>query len=218
MTVEAVSEAALPYESSLTRPPEAPISDLAVLLRTLEFAALKHRDQRRKGNHQAPYINHPIEVAALLATVGGVTDVATLQAALLHDTVEDTATTADELSQAFGPEVMSLVLEMTDDMSMPSAARKRHQIERAPGLTPKAKLIKIADKIANVGDIARHPPPDWTIDRQRKYFEWTAAVVDCCRGVNGALEARYDEVLRQAREIVGEGKGEGGRGKGEGAS
>src|SRR3954462_14355648 len=102
------------------------------LLRALSFAALKHRDQRRKGNHQAPYINHPIEVASLLASVGGVTDLATLQAALLHDTVEDTATTAEELERTFGAEVAALVMEMTDDMSKPSVERKKHQIARAP--------------------------------------------------------------------------------------
>src|SRR3954462_12520152 len=90
------------------------------LLRALSFAALKHRDQRRKGNHQAPYINHPIEVATLIATVGGVDDVAVLQAAVLHDTIEDTDTTSDEIMREFGADVCGLVVEMTDDMSLPS--------------------------------------------------------------------------------------------------
>ncbi|HET9423967.1 MAG TPA: HD domain-containing protein [Gemmatimonadaceae bacterium] len=172
------------------------------LLRALSFAATKHRDQRRKGNHQAPYINHPIEVAALIATVGGVEDVAVLQAALLHDTIEDTDATPEEILREFGADVRDLVLEMTDDMSMPSMLRKRHQITRAPGLSPRAKLIKIADKIANVGDIARHPPPDWSLDRRRKYFAWTSEVIDPCRGTNAALEACYDEALRHAIELT----------------
>jgi guanosine-3',5'-bis(diphosphate) 3'-pyrophosphohydrolase len=172
------------------------------LLRALSFAALKHRDQRRKGNHQAPYINHPIEVATLIATVGKVSDIGVLQAAILHDTIEDTDATPEEIAREFGKDVCVLVLEMTDDMSMPSPRRKQHQLERAPSLSKRAKLIKIADKIANVGDIARHPPADWTIERRQKYFDWTAAVVDKCRGTNEALERCYDEVLRQAKELI----------------
>jgi guanosine-3',5'-bis(diphosphate) 3'-pyrophosphohydrolase len=172
------------------------------LLRACAFAALKHRDQRRKGNHQAPYINHPIEVATLIATIGQVNDVAVLQAAILHDTIEDTDATPEEIAREFGKDVCVLVLEMTDDMSMPSPQRKQHQVERAPSLSRRAKLIKIADKIANVGDIARHPPSDWTLERRQTYFAWTEAVVDKCRGTNEALERCYDEVLRQAKELT----------------
>ena len=139
----------------------------------------------------------------MLATVGGVDDLEVLQAALLHDTVEDTDTTPEEIEREFGAGVKNLVLEMTDDMSMPSVKRKQEQITRAAGLTSRAKLIKLADKIANVGDIARHPPSDWSLVRRRNYFDWTAEVIDRIRGTNPALEASYDEVLRQAREIVG---------------
>jgi guanosine-3',5'-bis(diphosphate) 3'-pyrophosphohydrolase len=141
-------------------------------------------------------------VATILATYGGITDVATLQAAALHDTIEDTDTTADDLRREFGAEVTDLVLEMTDDMSVPSAERKKRQVVRAPTLTARAKCIKIADKIANVGDIAHHPPPDWSLDRRRTYFEWTAQVIDKCRGVNAGLERRYDEVLATARSLT----------------
>lgn len=179
------------------------IPDYPLLFRALFFAAHKHRDQRRKGNHQAPYINHPIEVASLLAEIGGITDVAVLQAALLHDTVEDTDTTEGELAREFGADVAGLVMEMTDDMSLPSALRKKHQSARAATLTPRAKSIKIADKIANVGDIAHHPPPDWSVERQGAYFAWTEEVVRHCRGTNARLEAKYDEVLREARDIIG---------------
>ncbi|MEO5567947.1 MAG: HD domain-containing protein [Gemmatimonadaceae bacterium] len=178
------------------------MSSSAQLLRAVTFAATKHRDQRRKGNHQAPYINHPIEVATLIATVGGVHDVTVLQAAILHDTIEDTDATPEEIEREFGPEVRALVVEMTDDMSLPSAERKQQQIAHAAALSRDAKLIKIADKIANVGDIARHPPPEWTPERRRNYFAWTARVIDKCRGTNTALEACYDDVLRRAREIV----------------
>jgi (p)ppGpp synthase/HD superfamily hydrolase len=180
-----------------------PLPDYAALLRALNFAAHKHRDQRRKGNHQAPYINHPIEVATLLATYGGITDVAVLQAAILHDTIEDTDTTAEELEREFGADVTALVLEMTDDMSMPSGERKRHQAARAPGLSSRAKCIKLADKIANVGDIGSQPPPDWSLHRRRTYFAWTAEVIGGCRGVNEGLERRYDEVLKEAQRVTG---------------
>lgn len=129
-------------------------------------------------------------------------DVTVLQAAILHDTIEDTDTTPEEIAREFGPEVCALVVEMTDDMSLPGTERKQRQIARAAHLSPDAKLIKIADKIANVGDIARHPPPDWSLERRRTYFAWTAQVIDRVRGTNAALEACYDEVLRQAREIT----------------
>jgi guanosine-3',5'-bis(diphosphate) 3'-pyrophosphohydrolase len=93
---------------------------------------------------------------------------------------------------------------MTDDMSLPSPERKKKQVARASSLSTRAKLIKIADKIANVGDIARHPPPDWSYQRRKNYFDWTAEVIENVRGANAPLEARYDEVLRQAREVLGD--------------
>src|ERR1051325_6739569 len=130
---------------STTPPPH--FLSFAELLRAFSFAAEKHRDQRRKGSNKAPYINHPIAVATILATYGGITDVAVLQAAALHDTIEDTDTTADALEREFGSDVTALVLEMTDDMSVPSAERKRRQVARAPSLSSRAKCIKIADKI-----------------------------------------------------------------------
>jgi guanosine-3',5'-bis(diphosphate) 3'-pyrophosphohydrolase len=180
------------------------MAETTQLLRALEFAARKHRDQRRKGNHQAPYINHPIEVARIVASVGGCEDIAVLQAAVLHDTIEDTDATPEEIEREFGKAVRDLVLEMTDDMSLPSPLRKQEQIDRASSLSERAKLIKIADKIANVGDIARHPPADWSDERRRKYFAWTKEVIDRVRGANAALEACYDETLSQAREILGD--------------
>lgn len=177
-------------------------TELASLLHAISFAANKHRDQRRKGSDKAPYINHPIQVATLLAEYGGITDVAVLQAAILHDTIEDTQTTAADLEREFSADIAALVLEMTDDKSLPSAERKRRQMERAPGLSPRAKCIKLADKIANVGDIGSQPPLDWSLERRRAYFTWTAAVIEGCRGVNEGLERRYDEVLIEARRLT----------------
>ena len=128
------------------------------LLEALHFAAAKHRDQRRKDVVASPYINHPIAVARLLASEGGVTDLVTLQGAILHDTIEDTETTPEELERHFGPAVRQLVAEVTDDKGLSKGDRKRLQIEHAPHLSLQAQQIKIADKTANVYDITASPP------------------------------------------------------------
>jgi (p)ppGpp synthase/HD superfamily hydrolase len=165
------------------------------LLRALSFAAHHHRDQRRKGAGAPPFINHAIEVAEILAAVGGVTDPETLQAAVLHDTLEDTDLTGEALEAEFGPVVRALVEEVTDDCSVGRAERKREQIERAATLSPAARRIRIADKISNVRSVTYAPPDDWSIERRRDYLVWTAEVVARCRGCCPALEERYDRVL-----------------------
>lgn len=181
------------------RPGEAP---LAALLHAVHFAADQHRDQRRKGEDASPYINHPIAVAELLASVAGVDDVEVLQAAVLHDVVEDTEVTVEELVERFGPRVAGLVLEVTDDKDLPGERRKELQVESAPRLSPEAKLIRVADKICNVFDVAVHPPAGWTPLRRQSYVMWTARVVDGCRGVSPRLEARFDTVCREAAESI----------------
>lgn len=170
-------------------------SDLAAVLRASVFAAHKHRHQRRKDAEASPYINHPLTLASVLANEGGVTDPVTLCAALLHDTVEDTDTTADELRAAFGDEVCAVVLEVTDDRALPKAERKRLQVEHAAVISPRAKLVKLADKISNLRDIANSPPADWPIERRREYFDWAGSVVDRLRGVHAPLEAVFDRAF-----------------------
>lgn len=181
-----------------------PTSPESGILKATHFAADKHRDQRRKGLEASPYINHPIAVAEILTGVGGVTDLATIQAALLHDTVEDTKTTADELASQFGDEVMSLVLEVTDDKSLDKAERKRLQIEHTRHLSAKAKMIKMADKISNVTDIMNVPPEDWDDARRLEYFGWAEKVVAGCRDANLRLAGRFDELVDGARSLVGD--------------
>lgn len=178
---------------------EAPINEIALLLDALHFAADKHRFQRRKDPQASPYINHPIAAAELLARVGGVTDAVTLLAALLHDTVEDTETTPADLEERFGAEVRAVVAEVTDDKKLPKEERKRLQIEHAPHLSARAKLVKLADKICNVLDVTHHPPRDWTLKRRHEYLEWSAAVVAGCKGTNAELERHFAEVLAQGR-------------------
>jgi guanosine-3',5'-bis(diphosphate) 3'-pyrophosphohydrolase len=175
-------------------------SDLGLLIRATSFAAEKHRDQRRKGASASPYINHPIAVANTLANEGGVQDVDVLCAALLHDTIEDTETTEAELRAEFGAIVARIVAEVTDDKSLEKQERKRLQIEHAKALSPKAKLVKLADKICNLRDILESPP-DWGIDRKRQYFEWAADVVAGLRGVHLGLESTFDSLLNRVGEL-----------------
>ncbi len=169
------------------------------LLHALAFAAAKHRDQRRKDAEASPYINHPIAVASVLAEEAGIADEAALLAALLHDTVEDTETTIVELDRTFGREVADLVREVTDDKSLPKQERKRMQVEHARSASPKAKCIKIADKICNVRDVTTTPPVHWSLERRLEYLDWAEEVVAGCRGVSATLDALFDEAIREGR-------------------
>jgi len=172
-------------------------------LRAAAFAARKHRLQKRKDVEASPYINHSIEVAAILANDGDVTDPVTLVAAVLHDTLEDTKTTREELATAFAPAIRDLVKELTDDKGFLKPERKARQVSGAPHLSARAKLIRIADKIANVRDVTHHPPAHWDIPRRLAYLDWTTQVVAGCRGTNPRLEAVYDTVLHEGRASLG---------------
>ncbi len=175
---------------------------LAPLLSALCLAAEKHRTQKRKGTDASPYINHPIEVAELLARVGGVRDVEVLLAAILHDTIEDTETSPAELADAFGARVCGLVAEVTDDKSLPKEERKRLQELHAPQLSRDAKQIKLADKISNVREMGASPPDGWPLERRREYIRWARSVVDGCRGANTALERHFDRVAAEAESAL----------------
>jgi GTP diphosphokinase / guanosine-3',5'-bis(diphosphate) 3'-diphosphatase len=175
-------------------------AELALLLKALAFAAHKHRDQRRKDAEASPYINHPIALADLLVNEGGITDVEVLCAALLHDTVEDTATTPEELADAFGARVARIVAEVTDDKLLPKAERKRLQVEHAGTLSAEAKLVKLADKTCNLRDVAVRPPAHWDLARRREYFDWAKRVVDGVRGAHPRLEAAFDAAYRKRPE------------------
>ncbi|MBN1876556.1 MAG: bifunctional (p)ppGpp synthetase/guanosine-3',5'-bis(diphosphate) 3'-pyrophosphohydrolase [Anaerolineae bacterium] len=176
--------------------------DLETILHALNFAAEKHQDQRRKNRTTPPYINHPIHVVNILWDIGGVRHIPTLVAAALHDTLEDTDTTTEVLAAHFGVEVLALVQEVTDDKSLPKATRKQLQIEHAPYLSFEAKHIKLADKIDNVRDVGHNPPVNWTYQRLIAYLDWSEAVVAGLRGTNEKLEVYYDEVLREARQLL----------------
>jgi len=173
------------------------------LLEAIRFAAEKHRNQRRKDSERSPYINHPIEVAQLLWEIGGVRDVEVLLAAVLHDTVEDTETRPEEISERFGKQVLSFVMEVTDDKSLPKGERKRLQIVNAPHKSYGAKLIKLADKACNVRNLVTMPPKNWSMKRRQEYLLWGEKVVAGLRGTNAALEEYYDHELSSGKLLLG---------------
>ncbi|MDH3379320.1 MAG: HD domain-containing protein [Gammaproteobacteria bacterium] len=173
---------------------------LGLIIRALAFAADKHRDQRRKNKDASPYINHPVALADVLVNAAGITDSDVICSALLHDTIEDTDTTAAELEAAFGTVIQGIVLEVTDDTSLPKLQRKQRQIDRARHVSSNAKLVKLADKICNLRDMATAPPADWPLDRRQEYFDWAKTVVDRLRGVHPLLETLFDEAYRARPE------------------
>ncbi|MGR9052778.1 MAG: HD domain-containing protein [Gammaproteobacteria bacterium] len=168
--------------------------DLSLLLKALAFAAEKHRNQRRKDAASSPYINHPIALANVLVNEGGITDVNVICGALLHDTIEDTDTRYEELVDQFGELIASIVLEVSDDTTLPRKERKQMQIDRAPYKSNEAKLVKLADKISNLRDVIGSPPASWSTERKTEYFQWAFDVIDGVRGTSPALEAVFDRL------------------------
>jgi (p)ppGpp synthase/HD superfamily hydrolase len=179
----------------------SPASAVQRILAAARFAAEKHVEQRRKGKAGAPYVNHLLEVAELVATSTDNLDTNLIAAALLHDTVEDTATTHQELCETFGEDVADLVAEVTDDKSLPKATRKALQIRNAPHKSERAAKIKLADKISNLRAILASPPADWSVERQREYFEWARRVVDGLPAPNAILKAEFDRTYARSGEL-----------------
>ena len=167
-------------------------SDTGLLLHALAFAAERHSKQRRKDADASPYINHPIALAQVLCNEAGVEDAEVLAAAVLHDTIEDTKTTEDELAAAFGSVIASTVAEVTDNKLLAKQTRKELQVQHAPCLSERAKLVKLADKICNLRDVAATPPVDWPLERRQAYFDWAKRIVDGLRGAHPRLEAIFD--------------------------
>jgi guanosine-3',5'-bis(diphosphate) 3'-pyrophosphohydrolase len=179
-----------PVQPAVAEPSTAEFID------ALAYAAEQHRHQRRKDAEALPYINHPIALTRVLSLEGDVHERVPLLAALLHDTVEDTDTTEADLVARFGPEVAAVVMEVTDDKRLPKTRRKALQIEHAPHISRDAQLVKLADKICNLRDVASKPPSQWTLERRREYFDWGRSVIDGLRGVHPRLEAVFDAVYR----------------------
>ena len=176
----------------------------SLILSAALFAAEKHSKQRRKDADASPYINHPLALANVLATEGHVNNPTIICAALLHDTLEDTETTKQELVALFGEQIAHIVLEVTDDKSLDKLIRKQEQIRTSAMLSVEAKQVKLADKICNLRDILASPPADWSNQRKHDYFDWAAQVVAGMRGVNASLEALFDELYAQKTKFAKE--------------
>ena len=176
--------------------------NLSLILRAMKFAATKHRVHRRKDKEKSAYINHPIAVAEMLHTVGGISHVPTLVAAILHDTVEDVGATFDEIKAEFGEEVLSIMREVTDDKNLSTAEIIRIGIETAPNKSLGARQIKIADKISNIYDMTHTPPHKWSLERKQEYLYWTEELISRLRGTNEELERLYDETVAECRATL----------------
>ncbi len=175
---------------------------LQQVLDAARFASERHAAQKRKGAAGEPYINHLIEVAHLVSTAISEPDANLVVAALLHDVIEDAGVTAAELTERFGPDVTALVVEVTDDKSLPKSERKRLQVVNAPKKSVRAQSIKLADKISNVRSMLASPPADWDYRRRREYVDWAKRVVDGLAAPNPILKAEFERTLRQFDQTV----------------
>jgi (p)ppGpp synthase/HD superfamily hydrolase len=165
------------------------------------FAAEKHAQQKRKGQNAEPYFNHLLEVAELIAASSRDLDVELMMAAFLHDTVEDTGVTLQELEQRFGKDVAALVAEVTDDKSLPKETRKQLQVEHTPEKSPRAQTLKLADKISNLRAVVASPPVGWSLERKRQYFEWARQVISGISSPNEYLKSEFDKAYRSISEL-----------------
>ncbi|MDF3067740.1 MAG: hypothetical protein K0R38_3341 [Polyangiaceae bacterium] len=169
--------------------------DISRLLEALDFAAVRHSAQRRKGPDAAPYVNHLIEVASLVANVGQVDDVDVLIAAVLHDVLEDTPTTADEVTERFGPRVCRFVRALSDDKSLPRRERRKIALDELPQAEVLVRVIKLADLASNIKLL----PPNWTEERKREYLEWSEHAATICSPSCLALAELYWERAGKTR-------------------
>lgn len=174
--------------------------NLAKILDAAIFAAEKHQGDVRKNKQRSPYITHPLLVAQAITQIGEIKDTAILAAAILHDTIEDTDTTREEIRDRFGEEILSIVLEVTDDKTLPKMVRKRLQVAHAAELSYEAKIVKLGDKLINCRDILNDPPDYWPLKRRQDYIQWGADVLYRIRGTNPQLEAAFDRVMTRAEE------------------
>lgn len=170
------------------------MGDVVLVTRAYAFAAERHVTDRRKGASKEPYINHPIEVAELVAIATEGRDPSLIAAAVLHDTVEDTTATLADVGQLFDAKVASLVAEVTDDKSLEKPARRKAQVDGMRVKSDGAKMIKIADKISNLRGIRKLTHDEWPLDEQKEYLTFSREVVDAARGANAWLERVFDEV------------------------
>lgn len=164
-----------------------------VLFDAVLFAAERHEGQTRKGD-RTPYLVHPLRVARILWEEGGIRSANILAAAILHDTVEDTETTLDEIAERFGPRIAETVREVSDDQSLPASEKKRMQVVHAPTMSHDAQLVKMADRIDNLRDMAT---TDWSNEKKATYRYWGRELGAALAGAHPVLEHLLAEVAQQ---------------------
>ena len=167
-----------------------------MILKALNFAREKHEGQFRKDEFQRPYIVHPVGVYGLLFNAG-IENEDVLCAALLHDTIEDTNTTFDELAIEFNIEVAGLVGEVTNNPAISKAKQKLMQLEDAPYMTNGARLVRFADKINNLNDIAEFPPVGWDKAKKDRYVEFCKELIPLLNIDNEYLNKKFKEAIKK---------------------
>ncbi len=172
------------------------------VLKAADAAARWHVHQKRKGAAQAPYITHLLEVASVVAEATHGSDPNLVVAALLHDAIEDQEVPREMIAKVFGEDVATLVEECTDDKSLDKEERKRLQVVHAPNRSPRAKVIKLADKTSNLRTISASPSPDWSVKRRLDYVTWAREVAVGLRGTNEWLEDQFDQAVAMAIRSV----------------
>jgi len=178
------------------------VNDTVLITHALRFAAERHSSQRRKGQAKEPYVNHLAEVSELVADATEGKDVNLIAAALLHDTIEDTETSSDELVATFNNDIAQLVADVTDDKSLPKQDQKNLQVVNSRAQNMRVKLLKLADKTSNLRSLANSPPENWNTERKQAYIDWAIKVAAGLKGVNPWLEERFDEALRGAQQAL----------------
>ncbi len=181
---------------------EADLTAVQRVMTAALYAAQKHAGQRRKGAAGEPYINHLIEVAQLVSSALAEPDTNLVMAALLHDSIEDTGVSKDELAQRFGSDVADLVAEVTDDKTLEKRERKRLQVVNAPKKSVRAQALKMADKTSNLRGILTSPPADWSLRRKQEYVAWAKQVVDAFPAPNPILKAEFENTYAQFEDFM----------------
>ncbi len=174
-----------------------PKMSLSLLCEATKFASEKHRLQIRKNSRNTPYYSHPSHVALILQHVG-VNDLNVVIAGLLHDTIEDTNTTFEELASVFGKDIADIVVECTDDKKLDPVERKKLQIIHANTVSTNAKLVKLADKYSNLSDLLISPPSDWSKNRINGYWQWSFAVVSKLKLVNEKFDELFEKLFKDS--------------------
>jgi len=161
--------------------------------KALTFAE-KHHSGQMRDDGATPYIEHPKKVAKILREVAGVTDESILSAGLLHDMIEDSEVSYDDLEKAFGVRIAGLVAELTNDKRLPKQLSREDLIRRLPGMSQEAALIKLADIYSNAQDMGS---ADWTEERKAKYLVYLRRIVETISKSKPTLSPKLEKSISE---------------------